>query len=69
MQVGDIVCLKGEQSSPAKWPIARVEKVFPGQDGKVRVVKVRTSMGTYNYPITKIVSLVDNDSVGLLADG
>ena len=65
VQVGDIVCLKGEQSSPTKWPIARVEKVFPGQDGKVQVVTIRTSKGTYNHPICKVVLLVSEDSLNL----
>ena len=65
VQVGNIVCLKGEQSAPTKWPNARVEKVFPGQDGKVRVVEVRTSKGRYNRPITSIVVLVSEDPGGL----
>ena len=65
VQVGDIVCLKGEQSSPTKWPIAQVEKVFLEQDSKVQVVEVRTSKGTYNCPITKVVPLVSEDSPGL----
>jgi hypothetical protein len=32
----------------------RVQEVFAGDDGKVRIVKVKTASGTYTRPITKI---------------
>ena len=59
VQVGNIVCSKGEQSSPTKWPIACVENVYPGQDNKVRVVAIRTSKGAYSRPVTKVATLVN----------
>ena len=39
---------------PAKWPLARIVKVHPSQDGLVRVVSVKTGSGVYKRPITKI---------------
>ena len=40
-----------------KWPLARVLETYPGDDGRVRVVKVRTASGEFTRPITKIVRL------------
>ncbi len=37
-----------------KWCVRRVLEVFPGLDGKVRNVKVKTESGEYQRPITKI---------------
>ena len=62
IEVGDIVCLRQEPTVPAKWPLARVIKVYPGVDGKVRVVTVQTGKGTYNRPIVKIVPLIHEKS-------
>lgn len=37
-----------------KWNIGRIIEVYPGQGGKVRNVKLKTSTGEYSRPITKI---------------
>ena len=37
------------------WCIGRVAQVYPGKDGHVRNVKVKTATGEYRRPITKIV--------------
>ena len=58
LEVGDVVCLRGEPTSPAKWPSARIEEVVKGEDGLVRVVVIKTSRGRYKLPITKIVPLL-----------
>ena len=58
LQIGDIVCLRDEPLAPTKWPLARVVKTHPGNDGKVRVVTVSTTKGRYTRPITKVVPLV-----------
>ena len=67
VQVGDIVCLTGEQSSPSKWPFAWVENVHPEQGDKVQVVTIRTSKGMYNHPVMKVVPLVNKNPVSLQA--
>ena len=59
-KVGDVVCLREEPMAPTKWPLARIIRVFPGSDGRTRVVTVRTSKGVYNRPIVKLVPLVPN---------
>ena len=58
---GDVVCLREEPTTPSKWPLARIEEVHTGPDGKVRVVTVRTSKGAYKRPVTKIVPLVSEN--------
>ena len=62
ISVGDMVCLRQEPTVPTKWPLARVIKVYPGEDGKVRVVSVQTNKGMYNRPVVKIVPLVQEKS-------
>ena len=62
VQAGDVACIRGEQSSPTKWPLTVVKHVHPGKDGKVWVVTIRTSKGMYNRPVTKVVALINDGS-------
>ena len=39
------------------WPLGRIQEGFPGPDGKVRVVRVRTGGKDYVRPITKLYPL------------
>ena len=57
-QVHDVMCLREEPTAPTRWPLAKVIKVHPGQDGKVRVDTVRTTKGDYVRPVVKLVSLI-----------
>ena len=57
-KVGDIVCVREESLFPTKWPLARVVQTHPGQDGKVRVVTIKTQSGVYKRPTIKIVPLI-----------
>ena len=61
VQVGDIALLREDNVTPAKWPLARVCEVYPGKDGLVRVVSVKTGSGTYKRPITKVVILLPTE--------
>ena len=58
IKVGDIVSVRGQVSSPTKWPLTRIKQIYPGPDGKVSVVTLRTSKGKYTRPVVKIVPLV-----------
>lgn len=42
---------------PAKWPLARVVQLHPGDDGLIRVVSIRTSTASLKRPITKLCVL------------
>ncbi|XP_063959312.1 uncharacterized protein LOC135154982 [Lytechinus pictus] len=52
--VGDVVMLADMNSVRSKWTIARVIEVYPGDDGKVRNVKVKTMNSEYRRPVTKL---------------
>ena len=54
VQVDDFVMVAEPNAVRGKWIIGRVVEVYPGQDGRVRNVKVKTPTGEYSRPITKI---------------
>ena len=56
--MGDIVILKDSTFQMPTWPLARVEKNFPGPDSLVRVVDVYCASKTYRRPVHKLVLLV-----------
>ena len=62
IQVGDIAILQEDNLVPTKWPLARVLEVYPGKDGLVRVVTVKTSTGVYKRPISKLALLLPQDT-------
>ena len=54
----DEVVLCAEQNMPrGQWKLGRITKIFPGDDGHVRVVEVKTGGTTYTRPITRICRL------------
>ena len=57
IQPGDVVILKETSAFKVKWPLARVLQTFPGSDGKVRVVLLKTESSTYKRPVSKIALL------------
>jgi hypothetical protein len=55
---GTMVLVKDDHAPPPlQWRLGRVIEVFPGPDGRVRSVSVRTVSGTYTRPITKVYAL------------
>ena len=44
-----------------QWSMAIVENVYHGDDGLVRSVRVKTSSGSYDRPITKLCLLLSQD--------
>ncbi|XP_055714991.1 uncharacterized protein LOC129809200 [Phlebotomus papatasi] len=57
LQVGDLVLLREETSSPSHWPIGIVEATHPGTDQQCRVVTVRTAKGSYQRAIQYVAKL------------
>ena len=57
-QEGDVVLVKDQELFTRTWPMAIVALCHPGQEGKTRVVTVRTNRGVYVRPVTKLVLLV-----------
>ena len=60
-QIGDIVCLRNEPPIPTRWPLVRIINVYPGEDGKVRVVTVKTAKGMYKSPVVLLIPLVQEE--------
>jgi hypothetical protein len=58
VKIGDVVKICEEGVRRGDWAIGRVVDVFPGQDGVVRVAKVRTFHGYLVRPVAKLVVIV-----------
>ena len=57
VKVGDLVLLRDDGVKRGLWPLGRIERIHPGQDGIIRVVDVRTKSGVYVRPVVKIYPL------------
>lgn len=57
--IDDLVVIRHEQLPPTEWRLGRVVKTYPGSDGHVRVVDVRTASGIVKRPIAKLVVLTN----------
>ncbi|XP_076246262.1 uncharacterized protein LOC143186471 [Calliopsis andreniformis] len=57
LQLGDLVLVQNPLLPPNEWEMGRIEEVYPGKDGNVRVVKGRTAKSTYTRPITRMCRL------------
>ena len=57
VKVGDIVLVVSPDTSRGNWPLGRVLEVYPGTDGRVRVVKVQVGQGTLVRSVTKLCPL------------
>ena len=55
VRLDDIVIMEDSNSVRGNWTIGRIINVYPGKDGRVRNVKIKTSTSEYKRPITKIV--------------
>ena len=54
VRIDDVVTVTDENAVRGSWTVGRIVDVFPGADGKVRNVKVKTGKGVYSGPVTKI---------------
>ena len=67
VQYGDLVLVQDQNSARGKWPLARIIKLFPGQDGRTRVAEVKTESGTYIRPVAKLHILEKAESLNASA--
>ena len=51
--------IKNENMTPTHWPLARVTEIYPGSDGLIRIVTLKTGNSTYQRPIHKLVKLLE----------
>lgn len=54
VEVGDMVLVRDDDYPPSQWQMGRILEVFPGPDGLVRSVNVRTQTNEFIRPIHKI---------------
>ena len=54
LQVGDVVLVSEEKTPRGTWPLGRVVATYPGQDGLVRAVDVKTQRAVLRRPIHKL---------------
>ena len=54
LQPGDIVVIRDDTPFTCHWPLARIIETFPGQDGLVRVVTLKTATTTLKRPVAKL---------------
>ncbi len=57
VQVGDAVIVKTDDRNRGKWPLAIVEKLFPGPDGRTRAVQLKTKNGVLERPVQHLYPL------------
>ena len=57
VRLGEVVLVGSDDKKRNAWPLGRVVEIFPGGDGHVRRVKVRTQNGVIIRPIQRIYPL------------
>jgi hypothetical protein len=48
---GDVVIVSSDNKNRGAWPLAVVEETYPGKDGVVRAVRLKTKNGTLERPV------------------
>lgn len=64
LQTGDVVLLVDYSSPRGKWEIGRISKVFPGQDGVVQNVQVKSTKGEYKRSVQRCCPLIEQREKG-----
>lgn len=62
LQIGDVVILLDDNTPRSCWPLGRVTATYPGSDGLVRSVSIRTKSTTLIRPVRKLALLEQNDN-------
>ena len=54
LKPGSVVLLQDDSCSRVNWPLAKVERLYVGRDGKTRSVMVKTCKGPLTRPIQRL---------------
>ena len=57
LAVGDVVIIKSEEKNRVRWPLGIVKELYPGRDGVVRAVKVRSGRNFLERPLQHLYPL------------
>ena len=60
LKEGDLILIKNDDAPRSHWPLGRVQKTFPGSDGRVRTAEVKTPSGTLLRPVAKLCLLEES---------
>lgn len=63
IQVGDLVLVIDQNTPRGRWPISRVDEIYPGKDGIPRSALVRNKGGVYHRPVPKLCVIEENTVV------
>ena len=61
-KVDDVVLVVESGVARGKWNLVRVTEVFPGPDGVIRNVKLRTKTGVYKRSVQKCCLTLEESS-------
>ena len=56
-KIGDVVIIKTDNKHRGTWPLAVVTEIYPGKDGIVCAVELKTAHGTLERPIQHLYPL------------
>ena len=56
-QVGDVVIIKTDNKNRGTWPLAVVSATYPGKDGIIRAVELKTAHGRLERPVQHLYPL------------
>ena len=54
---GDVVIVKTDNKNRGTWPLAIVNEVYPGSDGVIRAVQLRTAKSMLERPVQHLYPL------------
>ena len=57
LKIGDVVIIKSDDKSRAKWPLGIVQELYPGRDGIIRAVRLRAGQSYLERPIQHLYPL------------
>ncbi|XP_046868552.1 uncharacterized protein LOC124461007 [Drosophila willistoni] len=63
LEVGDLVVLKDDNLPFNEWRLVRIHQAYPGSDGNVRVVELRTARGIVKRPVAKLIFLPPEERI------
>ncbi|XP_068200745.1 uncharacterized protein [Palaemon carinicauda] len=65
---GDLCLLILDEVNQEEYPLTRILDVYPGRDGHIRTVKVRSANGEYVRPVNQLIPLEDNENTQTLSE-
>ncbi|XP_037942903.1 uncharacterized protein LOC119675768 [Teleopsis dalmanni] len=58
---GMLVIIQEDDAPPLQWPLGRIIKCYSGNDGRIRVVDIKTKNGIWKRPIHRLAPLLSEE--------